>query len=219
MKRQAIVVGLGQFGMAVARALAEEGVEVFAIDVDEHKVSAAAGFVAEAAVLDAMSEEALAQTSPSRRDFCLCAIGDEAKDASIICTALLKQLGAKRVVARANDALHARILRLVGADTVVNPEREFGQRFATRLLHDDIQGEMALGHGLWVTELKVPAALIGKRLRDLRLPTRFGVTLIALRRAGCSTVLLPDPELVPQEDDVFVLVSKERAVADMMRRF
>lgn len=218
MKRQAIVVGLGQFGMAVAKALSDKNVEVFAVDIDDSKVQAAAHFVAEAATLDAMNEEALAQTAPDRRDLCLCAIGDEAKDASIICTALLCQLGAKRVVARANDGLHARILKLVGATAIVNPEREFGERFANRLLHDDIQGDMPLGLGLWVTQLTCPTAFVGKQLRDLQLPTRFGLTLVALRRVGSTEVVMPSADLVTKEGDVLILVAREGAVTGMMER-
>ncbi|MGD8826438.1 MAG: NAD-binding protein [Myxococcales bacterium] len=94
MKRQALVIGLGQFGMSVCRALAARQVEVLAVDVSEDRVRTAASFVTEAACFDATDESALSRTSPERRDVCLCAIGDEAKEASIICTALLKQMAA-----------------------------------------------------------------------------------------------------------------------------
>ena len=107
MKNQAIVVGLGQFGMSVARTLAERGVEVLAVDIQEDRVRVAASFVAEAACFDATDTEALARTSPDRREVCVCAIGDDAKEASIICTALLRQMGAKRIIARSNDDIHA----------------------------------------------------------------------------------------------------------------
>jgi trk system potassium uptake protein TrkA len=147
MNRQAIVIGLGQFGMSVARALAERGVEVFAVDIREERVRLASAFSAEAACFDTTDTEALARTSPERRDVCLCAIGDEAREASIICTALLRQLGAPRVIARANDDLHARILGLVGAHHVINPEREFGERFASQIMHQGILAEMVLGGG------------------------------------------------------------------------
>src|SRR5690606_21181390 len=113
-------------------------------------------FATEAACFDAADEASLAKTSPERRDVCVCAIGDDAREASIICTALLKQMGAARVIARSNDELHARILMLVGADQVVNPEREFGDRFANQVLHKDIRGEMSLGEGVLITEVTTP---------------------------------------------------------------
>ena len=141
-RQQAIVIGLGQFGTAVARALAERGVDVMAIDRDEDRVQAIAAQVSEALCFDASDQEALERTSPASRDVCVCAIGDEAKEASIICTALLRQAGAKRVIARANDDVHARILKLVGAHQVVNPERAFGDRFASQIVHEGVKGEM-----------------------------------------------------------------------------
>jgi trk system potassium uptake protein TrkA len=218
MQQQAIVIGLGQFGMSVARALSERRVEVLAVDTREDRVRTASSFVAEAACFDATDTDALARTSPERRDVCLCAIGDEAKEASIICTALLRQMGARRVIARADDALHARILTLVGAHVVVNPEREFGERFANQLLHAGIKGEMPLGEGVLITEAETPASFIGHSLRDLELPRRFGVTVVAIRKAGKGAVVLPVPEERLGKDDVLVVVAKEGAVTRMMER-
>lgn len=218
MRRQALVIGLGQFGMSVARALTAREVEVLAVDVSEERVRAAAPLVTEAACFDAADERALARTSPERRDVCLCAIGDEAKEASIICTALLKQMGAQRVIARSNDDLHARILTLVGADHVVNPEREFGERFASQLLHEEIRGEMQLGEGILITEVTAPLAFVGQSLGALVLPRRFGVTVVALRKGGTGAVIIPDPASVLEAGDVMVIVAKETAVAQMMEK-
>src|SRR5690606_15392847 len=97
----------------------------------------------------------------------VCAIGDEASEGSIICVALLKQMGVKRLIGRASNDLHARILRLVGADMVVNPERDFGERFANLLMHDRVLGELPLGADLVLTELEVPKAFIGRNLIEL----------------------------------------------------
>jgi trk system potassium uptake protein TrkA len=218
MKRQAVVIGLGQFGMAVARALASRQVEVLAVDIREERIRAASAFVTEAACFDATDESALARTSPERRDVCLCAIGDEAKQSSIICTALLKQMGARRVIARANDDLHARILTLVGASQVVNPEREFGDRFANQILHEGIRGEMSLGEGVLITEVSVPASFLGHTLGELQLPRRFGVTVVAIREAKSGAIRMPSVQSKFHDGDVMVVVAKERAVAQMMER-
>ena len=218
MKNQAIVVGLGQFGMSVARTLAERGVEVLAVDIQEDRVRVAASFVAEAACFDATDTDALARTSPERREVCVCAIGDEAKEASIICTALLRQMGAKRIIARSNDDIHARILQLVGAHQVVNPEQQFGERFASQILHESILGELPLGEDLLITEFQPPAAFVGHTLADLQLPRRFGVTAVAIRRARRSVVVLPNPHEPLEADDVLVVVAKEGAVATLMER-
>ncbi|MEZ5066767.1 MAG: TrkA family potassium uptake protein [bacterium] len=218
MSRQATVIGLGQFGMSVARALTERGVEVLAVDHREERVHAASAFVAEAACLDATDTDALARTSPERRDVCLCSIGDEAREASIICTALLRQMGAPRIIARANNDLHARILRLVGAHLVVNPEQEYGERFANQILHREIVAQMPLGPDLFVTELHAPASLVGKTLADLSLPKKFGVTVVAIRTGGGDVVAVPDPLAPIGPSDVIILVGKEGAVSRLMDR-
>lgn len=218
MNKQAIVIGLGQFGMAVAQVLSERGMEVLAVDLVESRVRAAAEFAAEAACFDAMDTDALTRTSPERREVCICAIGDESREASIICTALLRQMGAPRVIARANNDLHARILRLVGAHQVVNPEREFGERFANHILYERVRNEMPLGEDLLITELTPPASLVGRTLADLQLPRRYGVTVVAIRRAGRGAVFLPAPGDTVEADDVMVVVSRPDAVALLMER-
>ena len=218
MKQQALVIGLGQFGMAVARALVARQVEVLAIDMSEDRVRAAATFATDAACFDATDEASLSRVSPERRDICLCAIGDEAKEASIICTALLKQMGARRVIARANDELHARILTLVGASQVVNPEREFGERFANRILHAEIRGEMSLGDGTLITEVSVPEAFVGQLLGELKLPKRFSVIVVAIRKGRSGMIVMPGPDSVLEADDLMVVVAKEPALAKMMEQ-
>lgn len=218
MKYQAIVVGLGQFGMSVARTLAERGVEVLAVDIQEDRVRVAANFVSEAARFDATDAGALARTSPDRREVCICAIGDESKEASIICTALLRQMGAQRIIARANDDLHARILKLVGAHQVVNPEQQFGERFASQILHESILGELPLGEDLLITEFRPPAAFVGHTLAGLQLPRRFSITVVAIRRAQRGIVVLPNPHEPLEADDVLVVVAKEGAVTTLMER-
>ncbi|MCG5053606.1 MAG: TrkA family potassium uptake protein [Myxococcales bacterium] len=218
MIKQALVVGLGQFGMSLARALATRGVEVLAVDLREERLRVAASFADETAAFDATDADALARTSPERRDVCVCAIGDEAKEASIICTALLRQMGAERVIARANDDVHARILRLVGAHEVVNPEREFGERFATRMVYDRVIGELPLGDDLLVTELRPPEAFVGRSLKDLQLPAKYAITVVAVRYKGKEMVLAPDPLRPLEAEDVLLVVSKEGAVGKVMKR-
>lgn len=216
--QQAIVIGLGQFGVAVALALAKRGVEVLAVDNDEDRVQSIADHVAEAMCFDATDFEALQRTSPDKRDVCLCAIGDEAKEASIICTAMLRQAGAKRVIARANDDVHARILKLVGAHQVINPELAFGERFASQIMHAGIKGEMPLGADVLLSEVETPAAFVGKSLGELRLPSRFGVTVVAIRKGENGAVLLPDAETTLATKDVVVVVARQGAVAKMLEK-
>jgi len=218
MTKQALIIGLGQFGMSLARALADRAFEVLAVDRDEGLVSQASSFAAEAATFDATDEPALARTGPDQRDICICAIGHEARDASILCTALLRQLGARRLVARATDPLHERILLQVGADEVVNPERAFGERLAARLALRGVLEEVPLGDGMTITELEPPPVLVGRSLVDAALPSRFGVTVVTVRRPADEGggVEPPDPRRPLRADDVLVVVARSGAVARMI---
>lgn len=220
MAKQALVIGLGQFGNTVARALARRGLEVLAVDSRPDLVQAISGSVGEAVCLNALDEAALARTAPAERDLCICAIGEQYRENAIIVTALLRQQGAPRIIARAGDDLLERILLLVGAHEVVNPERAFGERLATRLIHEGILEEIPLGQDLVISELLVPPALVGRKLIELELPRRFGLTVLGLRRKveERSTVVTPDPRAPLLEGEILIVVARPGAAQKLAER-
>jgi len=221
MRRQVMVIGLGQFGMALAEALSHRGVDVLAVDSDPRLVQEASTFVAQAAAFDATDEDALARTEPTTRDVAVCAIGPVAREASILVTALLRQMGARRIIARAADDLHERILKLVGAHETVNPERAYGERLASRLAFSGLVDEVALGEDLMITEVRIPPVFVGRNLVELTLPKRFNVTLIAVRHAteeGRGDLRLPSPREALSDGDILVLVGRPGAVTEMLER-
>lgn len=217
-KQQALIIGLGQFGRALARTLALRGVEVIAVDTSELAVQMVADVVADCMVLDASIEASLAQLEPARRDLCVCTIGSEARDAAIVVTALLRQMGAPRVVARANDDTTERILRLVGAHEVVNPERAFGERLATRLLYSDIIEEFPLGDDLVISEIRPPRMLLGRSLRELDLRKRTKISVVAIRREvdGRGRALIPTADDRILAEDILVVVAPRNAVQQLL---
>lgn len=217
MSQQILIIGLGQFGMSLARTLSKRGAEVLAGDKRKNLVEEAAAFVTEAMVIDATDEAELARLEPRKRDSAVCAIGDDSKEASIICTALLRQMGTPVVIARANDRLHQRILQLVGAHQVINPEQEFGKRFANRLLYRDVIAETNLGEDLQLTEIHIQPSMIGKNLIDLALPKRFGVMVVGIRRGSASKILQPSPSDPLQADDNLIIVSNETAIPKLTK--
>lgn len=213
MSKQAIVVGLGHFGMALAETLTQEGVEVIAVDHDGDRVQLASDFAAQALRMDATDEAALASLNPADRDFVVCSIGADSREGAILVTALLRQLGAPHIIARASDELMARILRLVGAHDVVQPERAFGERYARRLLHSGIVDEIPFGKDLLVSELPIRPLMVGRTLMELDLPGRFGLTVLGVQtsRNGKETVLLPDPRRPFDAEDTLLVVGRPGA--------
>ena len=219
MAQQILIIGLGRFGMSLAATLSERGVEVLAADRRSTLVEEAATCVTEAVIIDATDETELARLEPRQRDAAVCAIGDDSKESSIICTALLRQMGAPLVVARAIDKMHQRILQLVGAHQVVNPEQEFGKRFANRLLYRDVIADTNLGDDLMLTEIRIMPAMIGKNLVELELPRRFGVMVVGIRRGRPSKIISPSPNEPLQAEDNLVIVSNDFAIAKLTREF
>jgi trk system potassium uptake protein TrkA len=216
MAQQILIIGLGQFGMSLAATLISKGAEVIAADIRKNLVEEAAGFVTDALILDATDEVELARLEPGKRDATVCAIGDDSKEASIICTALLRQMGSPCVVARANNPMHQRILQLVGAHQIVNPEQEFGKRFANRLIYRQLIADMPLGDGLHLSEITVTPDMVGKTLIELALPKKYGIMVVAVRRGTPSSVFQPIPDEPLKEGDNLVLVSKEESIKKLM---
>lgn len=217
MSQQILIIGLGHFGMSLARTLADKGAEVLAVDINKNLVEEAATFVTEAIVIDATDEAELARLEPGKRDSAVCAIGDDSKEASIICTALLRQMGTPVVIARSNDTMHQRILYLVGAHQVVNPELEFGKRFANRILYRHLIVDTNLGEDLHLTEIFIQPSMIGKSLIELALPRRFGVIVVGIRRGSPPKILQPSPGAPLQADDTLIIVSSEAAIPKLIQ--
>ncbi len=132
MSTQVLIIGLGQFGMSLARTLTEKGAEVIAADSNKEIVKEASNFLDDAICLDATNETAVARLCPKERDVVICAIGT--REPSILTTAILKHMGCKNVIARSTDKIHERILKAIGTKNVINPDAEYGRKFAYKIL-------------------------------------------------------------------------------------
>ena len=217
MAQQILIIGLGQFGMSLANTLTEKGAEVLAVDTDRNLVEEAARFATHALILNATDEVELARLEPGKRDVAVCCIGDDSREASIICTALLRQMGTPLIVARASDRMHQRILRLVGAHQIVNPELEFGRRFANRILYSNVIVDTNLGDDLHLTEISPQESIIGKTLIELSLPSKYGVMVAGVRRAEDGRVVQPLPDEPIRAKDHLILVSSEPSIARLVK--
>lgn len=172
MKEQILIIGLGQFGMSLARTLSEKGFQVIAVDIDQKLVNEASNFVTDAICLNAIDEISLSKLSPKDRDIIICSIG--AREASILAVALLKQMGCENVIARASEPIHARILKAIGAKKVINPEQEYGKKFANRILMKSLFFENN-SNDFNLLEIPVRSFAIDENLIELQLPENFKV--------------------------------------------
>ncbi len=205
------VIGLGRFGWSLATALARSGQSVLAVDRNPETVQAIAPEIDASVCCDTTDEAALGELHLERTTSTIVAIGAEAKEASILTTALLRQAGVPRIVGRAVSDLHARVLLAVGAHEVVNPEKEMGARVARRLARPSILEQVPLGDDADLAEVEVPEAFVGKTLVDLDVRRRFDVSVVAVRRGGrvISNVLGLGPL---ESGDVLVVIGAPAAV-------
>jgi len=204
---QFAVIGLGRFGSSVARTLSRMGYEVLAVDADADKVNDITDEVTYAVQVDAMEEEALKSLGLRNFDVVVVAIGQEIK-ASILITVMLKEMGVRKIVAKANDELHGKVLQKVGADVVVFPERDMGVRVAHALVSRNIIDQIHLSPDYSIVEVEVPARFISKSLGESALRQKYGVTVLAVRR-GEDIIISPGAGQVLEEGDVLVAIGRD----------
>lgn len=204
------VVGLGQFGMSVARHLARQGASVLAVDLNQELVDNAATEVDVAIRADATDERTLEELQLETMGCVVVAIGAHSIEASILTTALMKQVGVPRIVSRAISDLHARILRTIGADEVVNPEEQMGKRLALRLAEPSIIEQVELGDSQ-LAEVEAPEAFVGKTLIELDIRNKYGVSVMAIQR---GETVMASPRAIEKilSGDILVVVGSVDSV-------
>lgn len=208
-----VVIGLGIFGRNVAQHVARAGHAVLAVDADQSAVDRMATDLSSVARADATDEEALRDLGVERMSCAVVALGADSMEASILTTALLRQMGVPRIVARSLSELHARILRAVGAHEVVNPEEEMGERLARRLTEPSVLERLNLGGDAEFAEMEMPAAFVGKTPVELDIRRAYGLTVVAIRRAGRIHASLRESDRF-REGDVMLVIG---AAGDIQR--
>jgi trk system potassium uptake protein TrkA len=210
--RQFLVIGAGRFGAALATTLYEFGHEVVVVDSREARVEAIMHQVTHAAIVDATDEDALRQLGIGNFDHVIVAIGENL-EANILATVAAKSSGAKQVISKASSNLAAQVLARVGADQVIRPEHDMGVRLAMQLATPSIVDAFKLGESHGVLEVEAQGALVG-RLEQLKLPTRFGVQVIAVNRDG-RVEISPRADYELRPGDKVVLIGANEAIAQL----
>jgi len=182
MKKQTFaVIGLGRFGSAMARTLTELGQDVVGIDSDEERVQRHADVIRSAVQLDANDERALRAVGVQDVDVAVISIGENI-EASLLAVMLVKDLGVRRIIAKAVTTLHGRILERIGVNRVIFPEREMAIRVAHSLVVPNVLDYIELSRDFSIIEIPAPRDFAGKSLKELALRNRYGLTLIAIKR-------------------------------------
>lgn len=202
--RQYAVIGLGRFGASVARTLHQLGYEVLAVDADEEVTQKFSEEVTHIVQADTTDENSLKALGMRNYDVVIVAIGADIQ-ANIVTTLLLKEMGVSYIVAKARNELHGKMLEKIGADRVVYPERDMGQRVAHNLVSSNVLDYIELSPNLSLVEVKTPRSFLGKSLAETNLRVRFGVNVVAIKR-GDDIIVPPQPGERLEADDVMIIV-------------
>lgn len=208
--KSVLLIGLGRFGQHVARELNELGHEVMAVDSSESRVDATLPYVTGARIGDSTSREFLSELDVASFDACIVAIGDNFQN-SLETADLLKELGAKRVVARASRGVQEKFLLRCGADEVVYPEKQLAAWTAIRCTSDHILDYIELDEDYSIFELSVPEEWQGKTVLQLDLRKRYGINILGIRRDGRLDMGI-GPDTVLDGDSPVLILGRQKEV-------
>lgn len=204
--KQFAVIGLGRFGSSLARTLIRMGYEVLAIDTNEANINNMADVVTHAVQANALEDGVLKSLGIRNFDVVIVAIGQDIQS-SILVTVMLKEIGVKKVVAKATNELHGKVLERVGADIVVFPERDMGERVARWLVSRNIIDQINLSPDYSLIEMAVPEKFIGKTLQEADLRKKYGVTVLAIRRNG-DFIISPGARQMLDKNDILIVIGQ-----------
>lgn len=199
------IIGLGRFGMALAKVLSEAGADVIVIDKDEDKLREARDYVQEAFFTGKLTKESLEACGVGECETVVVCIGQKV-DVSVLTTLNVLNLGVKRVIAKADSNDHGIILERIGAE-VVYPESETATRLAAVLMGSKAMDMMSLNGDYIISEIKVTKKLYGKKLTDLNLE-KYDLKLVALEYEPDKTIIDFEPDEILEQEDAIVVAGK-----------
>ena len=209
MKKSYAVFGLGRYGIAVARELADSGAEVIAVDFDERIVNAAAAELPICKCADITDPEVIRQLGIANVDVVIIAMANNL-EASVMAVTLCKEIGVKTVIAKCANEMHQKILSRVGADKVVFPENESGIRLAKNLLSSGFVDMVSLAKNVSMIELDVKPEWCGKNLIELNLRKKYSINVVALRRGDMVSVDIDPREPLTDRVKLIVIANAEK---------
>lgn len=221
--KQFLVVGLGQFGTELAKALQEKGAEVVAIDRNMDLVESVKDDITGAVCLDSTDEDALRALNIENFDAAIISIGEN-WEASILTTAILKELGMDNIISRSAGALHGKILEKVGASRIISPEINIADQLARNLVSPGLLEHITLPDGHSIFQVKARADFFNKTLIELDFRRNYGLLVVGMQRRiskvtesgevyyETKTISLPSATEAIKQDDILVLVGMKEDI-------
>ncbi|MCQ6275103.1 TrkA family potassium uptake protein [Bacillus sp. V3B] len=207
MKKEFAVIGLGRFGGSICRTLAEQGMEVMAIDFNEDRVNEYSMIASHAVIGNTTDEKVLKSLGIRNFDHVIVAIGDDIQ-ASILTTIILKELGIKNITVKAQNDYHGKVLLKIGADHVVHPERDMGRRIANNMISNSVLDYLELSDEHSIVEIVASQKIDGKSIIDLDVRAKYGINIVAIKRKN-EIIVSPQANEIIQENDILIVIGAD----------
>ena len=205
MKTKSILlIGLGRFGKYIAMKLHELGHEIMAVDENEERINDAMPYVTNGQIGDSTSEALLKSLGIKNYDVCIVTIGGDFQS-SLETTCLLKELGAQKVVSRAEQDVQAKFLLRNGADEIIYPEKQLATWAAIRYTSDHILDYIELGDSCSIFEVSVPPAWVGKSIAEIDIRKKYNVNIIATKKNGKINAVITADAVLSVDETLLVL--------------
>lgn len=199
-----LLIGIGRFGKHIAMKLHELHHEVMAIDKNEERIEEVLPYVTSAQIGDSMKEDFLRSLGVRNYDVCIVTIGNDFQS-SLETTSLLKELGAKKVVARAERDVQAKFLLRNGADEIVYPEKQLAGWMAIRYSSDHILDYIELGEEHAIFEIEIPRHWVGKTVGEIDIRRKYGINILAIKRRGKLEMAITPETILNDTEPLLVL--------------
>ncbi|WP_028560368.1 potassium channel family protein [Paenibacillus pinihumi] len=216
-KKQFAIIGMGRFGSSVARSLSDMGFQVLAIDSDEQRVQEIVNIVTYAVSADSTDEEAMRSIGIRNFDVVVVAIGQDIQS-SILTTLILKDMGVSRIIVKAQNELHGKVLNKIGADKVIYPERDMGLRLAHNLISPNVLDFIELSQDHSIVEIQATAGIIGQSLKELNIRAKYNCNVMAIK-TGTNMNISPNADDLLKPEDILVVVGKNKDLKSLELAF
>lgn len=203
-KKTILLIGLGRFGLHIAKKLHELGHEVMAVDVNEERINQAVPYVTDAQIGNSTNEEFLKSLGINNFDLCIVTISDDFQS-SLETTSLLKELGAKKVVSRAERDGQAKFLLRNGADEIVYPEKQLASWMAIKYSADHILDYIEIDNEHAIFEVSVPKDWIGKTIGEIDIRKKYGISILGIKNEKKLNVNVTPSQILSSELSLLVI--------------
>ena len=213
VKKNILVVGLKTFGMSIVKQLAEYNCEVLAIDKEMEKVEEADEYATHAIQVDIRNAEEIAELSLNTFDIAIITLDDI--EASIMASLIFKEHGIGKVIVKAKNSIHKRILQKMDVDKIISPDEEMGKKLAKSIMNVSVIDAINFSDDYSILEINALDKWIGKTFAKLNLRNQYGMNVLCVKHPDKEIEISPTPDYVIEKGDVLVAIVENNKIEDI----